>query len=613
MTDPTGERMVAGRYRLADMLGRGGMGTVWRAYDTVLDRTVAVKEVRVPDDLPDDERARRAARAMREVRAAALVTHPGVVAVYDVVEDGERPWIIMELVPGRTLADDLSEGRLPVSEAARVTRSLLAALAAVHAAGVVHRDIKPGNVLMALDGRAVLTDFGIATLVGSSTITVTGTTIGTLEYMAPERAQGMRPGPASDLWSLGATLYEMLEGRSPFRRNGEFATLQAVLDGVYDPPRHAGELGEVLAGLLTVDPLLRLTADQGLRLLAQSSAAGAAAVTAPVPPSPLPPPPAAVPETELGAAPAAAIPPPPPMPAAPPRVGPQAPDTPEWPTADNWSAPLYAVDPRSSGGELGPGSDTLPVPSRRVRVLVPVLALVLVASGAGVWAYVAGRDGGGSAAKPASATTPPNATSAPGTAPGASAPPSTGPSATSKPGPSATSTAGVPAPPPGPPATSAPPSSAPVPAPAGYHYVDDPGGFRVAVLDGWQRSAEGGRVFYRSPDGTMRLGVRMNAADASGDPYSDLAAQDANGSGSSATATYPGYTRVRLEKTTFGGGPAGIWEFTWNDQGTLRRSVNLRYVANGLTYDFWVSGPEAGTPTIRSVFEAAKSTFTPRS
>ncbi|HSA48545.1 MAG TPA: serine/threonine-protein kinase, partial [Yinghuangia sp.] len=361
MTDPTGERLVAERYRLAEMLGRGGMGTVWRAYDTVLDRTVAVKEVRVPDDLDDDERARRSARAMREVRAAALVSHPNVVVVHDVVEDGGRPWIVMEYVPGRTLADDLAEGRLPVREAADIVRRMLRALSAIHAAGVVHRDIKPANILLAAEGRVVLTDFGIATLGGATTITATGTTIGTLEYMAPERAHGLRPGPASDLWSLGATLYEMVEGRSPFRRNGEFATLQAVLEGTYEAPRHAGALAGVLAGLLTADPEQRLTADQALRLVdalepvaedgagAGAPEGGPSGVTAPGDP-------AGVDETDeapvlddevagavtlsgvsepVKAVPAARREGPPPMPATPPVVGPHA----GWPAAASAQAP----------------------------------------------------------------------------------------------------------------------------------------------------------------------------------------------------------------------------------------------------------------------------------
>ncbi|MFE7777957.1 protein kinase [Streptomyces sp. NPDC057445] len=268
MAEPVVRGLAAGRYQLNELIGRGAMGAVWAAMDVKLGRAVAVKEIRARVDLDPEEWRRRAERALREARAAAVVQHRNVVEVHDVVMDEDRPWIIMELVAGRSLAEELAGGRVAVGDAARIAREALDGLVAAHATGVVHRDVKPSNLLLARpDGRTVLTDFGIASVAGADTLTVPGGMIGTLDYLSPERVQGLRAVPACDLWSLGATLYEMVEGRSAFRRNNEFATLQAVLDGTYDPPRNAGPLGEVIDGLLTKDPSQRMTASTARSLL----------------------------------------------------------------------------------------------------------------------------------------------------------------------------------------------------------------------------------------------------------------------------------------------------------------------------------------------------------
>ncbi|MDI2126822.1 serine/threonine-protein kinase [Yinghuangia seranimata] len=251
----TAGRVVNGRYRLGESLGRGGMGTVWHAVDEVLRREVAVKEVRVPDDLDPGEQEMRRERAMREARAAARVTHPNVVTIFDVVEDGGRPWIVMELVRARSLEEVIeNEGRLSPSEAAEIGLKVLAALRAARIADVLHRDVKPSNILLSEGGRVVLTDFGIATVLGSATLTATGMLVGSPEYLAPERVLGRRPGPASDLWSLGVTLYQAVEGRSPFKRITPIETLTAVLTDSVDPPRHAGALGPALEQLLRKEP-----------------------------------------------------------------------------------------------------------------------------------------------------------------------------------------------------------------------------------------------------------------------------------------------------------------------------------------------------------------------
>ncbi|MBC7274294.1 MAG: serine/threonine protein kinase [Streptomyces sp.] len=268
---PGGARVIAGRYRLLSPLGEGGMGTVWRARDEVLAREVAVKEVRAPHGLPAADVERMYARLEREAWAAARVANRNVVTVYDVATDEGRPWIVMELVRGISLAELLeAEGPLSPRRAAHIGAEVLAALRAAHEAGVLHRDVKPANVLMANDGRVVLTDFGIATVEGSSALTMTGEVIGSPEFLAPERALGRKPGPESDLWSLGVLLYAAVEGSSPFRQNTPLSTLRAIVDEELPPPRRAGPLAGVIAGLLRKDPAQRLSADraeQDLRLV----------------------------------------------------------------------------------------------------------------------------------------------------------------------------------------------------------------------------------------------------------------------------------------------------------------------------------------------------------
>ncbi|MFF8996020.1 serine/threonine-protein kinase [Streptomyces sp. NPDC014983] len=263
--------LIAGRYRLTARLGRGGMGTVWRARDETVDREVAVKEPRVPDHLPERERANAFERMRREARAAARLDHPAVVNVYDVAMVDGRPWLVMELVHGRTPGDVLDEGTLDAREAARVGLEVLGALEAAHAAGVLHRDVKPDNVLLGRHGRVVLTDFGIARIEGDTRLTDTGGFVGSPEYVAPERVLGQLPGPASDLWSPGVLLYTATEGVSPFRRSNTPATLQAVLNATPAPPAEAaGPPAEAIDGLLRKDPAQRPSAERVRALLTEA-------------------------------------------------------------------------------------------------------------------------------------------------------------------------------------------------------------------------------------------------------------------------------------------------------------------------------------------------------
>ncbi|MFF3453002.1 serine/threonine-protein kinase [Streptomyces sp. NPDC002730] len=260
--------LLAGRYRLSETIGTGGMGKVWRAHDEVLHRVVAVKELTAGRYASEADRIVLHARTQKEARAAARISHPGVVTVHDVLEHDSRPWIVMQYVDGPSLADAAKEsGRIQALEAARIGLHVLRALGAAHAAGVLHRDVKPANILLNRDGRVLITDFGIAAIEGDSTITRTGEIVGSIDYLAPERVRGADPGPASDLWSLGATLYTAVEGESPFRRSSPLSTMQAV---VAEEPRHpesAGLLTPVIMELLRKDPAARPSAAEAERML----------------------------------------------------------------------------------------------------------------------------------------------------------------------------------------------------------------------------------------------------------------------------------------------------------------------------------------------------------
>jgi serine/threonine protein kinase len=253
---PAQARVIAGRYRLDARIGSGGMGVVWAAHDELLARPVAVKEMRLPAAIDPDERAVLRERAMREARTAARLDHPCAVRVFDVCEVEDTAFIVMELIDGRTLSDVVKDdGPLLPARVAEIGTCLLDALCAAHEAGIVHRDVKPGNVIVRADGRVTLTDFGIASSAGDPSITSTGLLLGSPAYIAPERARGGTPEPSSDLWSLGATLYTAVEGRPPFDHPDPVATLTAVVTDDPRPCQRAGDaLGSVLLELLDKDP-----------------------------------------------------------------------------------------------------------------------------------------------------------------------------------------------------------------------------------------------------------------------------------------------------------------------------------------------------------------------
>ncbi|WP_440084018.1 serine/threonine-protein kinase [Streptosporangium sp. LJ11] len=281
--------VLAGRYRAIARLGAGGMGVVWRARDELLHREVAIKEVKLDPNLPEAQRAEARERTLREARAAARLGHPSIVAVHDVVAQDGRPWIVMDLVDGRSLEQAVqAEGPLPPRRVAMIGLAVLDALALAHSRGIVHRDVKPANIMLARNGGVLLTDFGIATVEGDVQLTSPDALVGSPAYMAPERLRG-GDGPATDLWSLGATLYTAVEGRSPFRRDTSAATIGAILTQEAPPPRRAGDLAPVLVAALAKDPRQR-PGEAGLRAALRQISQGLPAEPlfqlAPAPPVP---------------------------------------------------------------------------------------------------------------------------------------------------------------------------------------------------------------------------------------------------------------------------------------------------------------------------------------
>ncbi|MEO3805926.1 serine/threonine-protein kinase [Nonomuraea sp. B1E8] len=270
-----GEGKIAGRYRVLQTLGQGGMGTVWLAHDELLDRHVAVKALLLPESLTAAEREEALQRATREAMAAAQLRHPNIITVHDVLTHNGLPTIVMEMLKGRDLKDAVAaEGPWTPERVAALGLRVLDALSAAHAHGIQHRDVKPANVFLTDDGRVVLTDFGIARLEDQATITESGLLVGSPGYIAPERLRGERGGPASDLWSLGATLYSAIEGQAPYTGTSPMAVLRDALTRPPRPPERAGRLGPVLMHLLAREPHQRPDARLTAHLLRQVAEGG---------------------------------------------------------------------------------------------------------------------------------------------------------------------------------------------------------------------------------------------------------------------------------------------------------------------------------------------------
>lgn len=533
--------LIAGRYRLLDLVGRGGMGRVWRARDEMLHREVAVKEVVPPSWLADHERAELRSRTLREARAAARLNHPAVVRLYDVVPVEGSPWIVMEYVPSRTLQDVIdAEGPLEPARAARIGLALLDALEAAHTAGVLHRDVKPQNVLVAHDGRVMLADFGLATFDGGDgAMTRPGMVLGSPQYVAPERAAEGVSTVAADLWSLGATVHAAVEGRSPYARSNAMATLSALAAGPPDPAPHAGPLAPVLAGLLRRDPRDRLDHDGARRLL--TAATGRAD-----------PPPATAARAHRT-----------PVPVDLPDQDPTVPlPEPGPPTSDSTATGPTDTGPTADKGDPAPTSAastataTAPpsVGGRRTMrraALVVTALLVAAAAGVGTALAVAGDDSADTAGR--STTPQPDRPRGGG-------------------GPNGGGGLGRPGPPPGerdvppPPFACVRPDIVGVPVPAGsptpgerfrpppgWVWHADTAGFRVSVPATWRYSREGGVACFQDP----ATGRAFSVTEGGGaDPLARLRANRDAGVDSGAL---PGYDEIRLAADDDG----AEWEFRW--------------------------------------------------
>ncbi|MEW1550678.1 protein kinase domain-containing protein [Streptomyces tsukubensis] len=411
--------VVDGRFELIERLGSGGMGTVWRARDTVLDREVALKAVRSDRDSSDSVRE----RVLREARALARLNHPHVVTVHHVVGAGPHPWIVMEFVPGVSLQERLSEGPLTPAETARIGRQVLSALRAAHAAGIHHRDVKPSNVLLRPDGGAVLTDFGIAGLQDTGALTRTGELIGSPEYMAPERIRGADDAPSADLWSLGLVMFESVEGVSPMRRSNTLATLLAVVDDPVPTADRSGPLGPVLKALLVRDASARPDAERLDALLApvESWTGDAPATTADTSAAP----PAIA--TDTGT----------PAPNTP-RTGRETAGSPLPPSGESTDAraepvPSPGLPPATPPTVVTPTIPAAPVSRNRASVLLAVVSALVAAGTAAAIILMLGKPGDRteeSAPRPGTAQGPAPSHSA---RPPAAVPPSTAPSRTEGP------------------------------------------------------------------------------------------------------------------------------------------------------------------------------------
>jgi tRNA A-37 threonylcarbamoyl transferase component Bud32 len=544
-------QLVAGRYRLADSIGSGGMGRVWRAHDEVLHRAVAIKELTAALYVSESDQDRLLARTRAEARAAARINHSAVVTVHDVLEHDGRPWIVMELVEGYSLADAVKErGRIEAAETARIGLWVLRALGAAHSVGVLHRDVKPGNVLIGHDGRVLLTDFGIAQIEGDTTITRTGEVVGSVDYIAPERVRGHDPGPASDLWALGATLYTAVEGRSPFRRTSPLSTMQAVVEEDAAEPQFAGALAPVLAALLHKDPAARPSAAEAEQLLAEAAEGrrpnGAQAF---------------LPtqhtgsrfETATGTGPHTGA-------VTGPRTGSATPYPPvTGPTA---------VGP----GGMGPAhlTGTAPAPRRRaLRTFVLAVALAaIVAGGTAValhkWDESRGTDSGGK-------------------------------SASHSPAPTSTPTKGVDG-----------------TVPANWERRKDPVGFSISLPKGWKRSVsidQDGliQVDYSPDNGKHLVRVAVDTAPDFSTSYEHMSDLEQR-----ISARLQDYKRLSLKEELFRDLPGSRWQYTWNALAKDAphyfpgpyRAIDVGYVNRaGTEYAIYASAPNGDWATTRKQFD----------
>ncbi|MFE7811730.1 protein kinase [Streptomyces sp. NPDC057433] len=561
--------LVAGRYRLGDALGSGGMGRVWRAHDEVLHRSVAIKELTAALYVSDADQAVMLARTRAEARAAARINHSAVVTVHDVLEHDGRPWIVMELVEGRSLADAVKEReRVEPREAARIGLWVLRALRAAHAAGVVHRDVKPGNVLLGDDGRVLLTDFGIAQIEGDTAITRTGEVVGSVDYLAPERIRGQDPGPSSDLWALGATLYTAVEGRSPFRRTSPLTTMQAVVEDEADEPRYAGPLAPVISALLRKDPVTRPDTTAAEQMLAEA-AEGRRPASAQTSPSSRAA--ALSPTVALSQASASS-------PTQPPPVSESSPSP--WPSGPAAYEPGPGTGPGATAVQPPPGGVAPAGPRRpgRGRLIALVAVLAALVGGGTALLLVQGGDGkeqdSGSSASPFGEPTP-----------------------TASPSPSSSDRTGAD----GDEQTGG--------LPAGWVRRDDPFGFSVALPgDDWERVVfdEATRQVDYTPDGGRTL-LRIAVGDPPDfdDSYEHLSDLDEQ-----VGQRLVDYRQVTLERRVYRDRESARLEYTWTALAKDTefpgpyRAVDQMYISrDGVEYAIYMASPAEDWATTSRQFE----------
>ena len=581
MSTPEGGEVVADRYRLASLIGRGGNGTVWRAKDTLLGRAVAVKRIEIPRQYNEAEGARVRRKVLHEARACARLTHPGAVTVFDVVEDDGRPCIVMELVDAPSLAERVQEeGPLSPSEAADLGLQLLDTLQAAHRQGIVHRDIKPGNILVPPAGHPKLADFGIASIVGEPGMTTTGLIPGSPAYMSPEQAAGGAVGAPSDLWSLGAALYFAVEGVPPFIRLGPLPTMVAIVNEEPRGPVQAGSLTPALMALLTKDPDTRPDAARAAELLREALTPGgtepdgrdAVALTPPLlePARPVRPPPPEAPlprpkvagsaqlrprpsperVVEPSPAPSRGASPPsgpgpglPPPPATGPGPGPRP-----APSPGPGPRPAPSSPPGTFQPDAGPGRYRLSGP-----ILVGLLCLVaLAAVAAAVWGY---RTGGN---------------------PSGQAPPASSPAAS-------------------------PFAGAAVPS-TWVRYTDPATGFVIAHPPTWTVVADGTRTDVRDPaSGTyLRVDHRQPPGASAIGAWQDQE--------KSFKAQYAGYRRLQLAPTTFDGFSGALWEFTY-PAGSLLHAADLGFITGRYGFALYFQTTDSNWQRLQPVFESFKRSF----
>jgi serine/threonine protein kinase len=633
-------RVIARRYRLEAPIGRGAMGVVWRAHDQLLDREVAIKEVQIADTLTESERANAFQRTLREAKTAARLNHPAVVTVYDVAEDGGRPWIVMQLVHAQSLDQVLAaSGPLSPRRAAEVGWQLLSALDVAHAAGVMHRDVKPSNVLLGGDDRAVLTDFGIATFQGDPRLTQTGMVMGSPGFTAPERIRGEDASPASDLWSLGATLYAAVEGHGPYeRRGGAITTMSAIINEDAPAAPTAGALGPVIAALLRREPAERPDARTAIRMIgdvlpllpdsAQTAGYHATALSTSLDAVAAagqlvehdaaqgPPAAAGAPAAAAAAGASASV-----EPTAPTKPQPTfgdatrypegpPPDFSSWysPSARSGSAPPASGSGPGSGSGSGAGAGQpwsgsapwsgheyqpqpgpaewagtrqgYPAPRRRSGLWWKIALVVLAVLGAGAGAATAmllhsHRSGGSQG----------GSTSTTGTLP-----PTELVHAINQP------------------LTGAPP--------AGYRSYSQPpsgaakAGFSMAVPTTWSVTRKNAfRTYFAHPDTNLDMHMLV---DLTPHTYPDML-QEAQYIQRRSISAFPGYHREDLARLTIRGVPGAFWKFTWLDNGVPQTTLDLLFTENTpsgqQSYALLATAPTKLWLQLRPVFDEELRSF----